>query len=271
MTKYLILGNGFIGKRFQNFLQDSTTSSARINSIEDVKKEIEKHNPEFVINCIGKTGRPNIDWCEEHKEETFQSNFIVPLHIFSACYILNKKMVHISSGCIYEGDKNFTEKDEPNFKGSFYSETKALAEFTLKNFNVLQLRLRMPLDSQPSERNLIDKLLKYNKVIEVPNSITIISDFLQIAKQLMDRNITGIFNVVNKNPITHKQLLQIYYELTNQEMKHIFIKPEELDKMTKARRSNCTLSTKKLEDLGIEVRDVEEAVKDCLKQYVSSS
>ena len=43
--KYLIIGNGFIGNKFLNFLEDSEMSSKRINSQEGAINEIkEKRN-----------------------------------------------------------------------------------------------------------------------------------------------------------------------------------------------------------------------------------
>jgi len=120
--KYLIFGKGYLGKKFNDFLEDSSISDLRIENKESVIKEIEKYNPDFVINCVGKTGRPNVDWCEDHKEETTFSNITVPLMIASACQETSKKMVHIGSGCIYNGDnggKGFSEEDESNFYGSY--------------------------------------------------------------------------------------------------------------------------------------------------------
>lgn len=156
MTNYLIFGNGFIGNRLANFLQDSTISYSRINTINDVSLQIKEHNPEIVINAIGKTGRPNIDWCEDHREETLFSNVTVPILIAEACKNADIRMVHIGSGCIYQTDgysyMGFSENDKPNFKNSFYSRTKIFAENILSEYeNVLQLRIRMPIDDIPSQ------------------------------------------------------------------------------------------------------------------------
>lgn len=274
MSKYLILGGGYLGHRLVYSLPDSVLSKVRIKNYGDVLKEIEMFNPEVVINCIGKTGRPNIDWCEDsdfNKEVTRFSNVEVPQFIHVACGVSGKRMVHISSGCIYEGDNNgrgFSETDTPNFTASFYSETKADVEEVLEIGSVLQLRIRMPLDLKPFERNLLDKLLGYQRVVETPNSITVVPDFLQIARQLIEMEVTGIYNVVNKGAITHREILAIYEELTGVKLDKEFIPPEELDQITRARRSNCVLSTKKLESLGIQVRPVREAVRDCIEKYL---
>ena len=168
---------------------------------------------------------------------------------------------------IQEG-QSFTEEDVPNFEGSYYSRTKFISEKILSDFDTLLIRLRMPIDGRPGPRNLLTKLLRYKQIVNIPNSITVIDDLLSITKQLMDKNQTGIFNVVNKNPITHGELLKIYEEISNKKLDYELIDPESLDQITLAGRSNCVLSTEKLENLGIEVPETNGALKKCITQYV---
>jgi hypothetical protein len=33
----------------------------------DIDREVTKHKPTHVINAAGVTGRPNVDWCEDHQ------------------------------------------------------------------------------------------------------------------------------------------------------------------------------------------------------------
>ena len=42
-------------------------ASARLENREAVIADIEKAKPTHVLNCAGITGRPNVDWCEDHK------------------------------------------------------------------------------------------------------------------------------------------------------------------------------------------------------------
>lgn len=268
---YLIFGNGWLGNKFNNYLDNTVLIREKINNIKDVEKQIVKYNPKIVINGIGSTGKPNIDYCESNKEYTFQGNVTIPTYIAEVCEKYEKYMIHIGSGCVYEtngySDIGFDENDKPNFKGSFYSRTKIFAEKILEEYdNILQLRIRMPIDNIPSPRNLIDKLTGYKQVINVQNSITYIPDFMIVAKKLMDMHETGIFNVTNKGAITHREILQMYKDIVNPsyEMPE-FIPPEKLD--TIAGRSNCILYNKRLENRGIEMRHVLDAVSCCLMEY----
>ena len=270
MVKYLIFGKGYLGNKFAQYFKDSVISDQRINSSSDAEKEITKHNPEVVINCIGRTGTPNVDWCEDHKIETMKGNVTVPLMILEACQSTGKYMVHIGSGCIYNGDnggKGWTEEDEPNFFGSFYSRTKIYSEKMLKEFPVLQLRIRIPMDDIPHSKNIIDKIIKFEKVIDVDNSITYLPDLMKISEQLIKLRKTGVYNAVNKGPLRYPYLLDKYKELVDPNKTYETFSLEDLHSEVKAKRSNCVLSVSKLEKAGIKVRPIQEAVVDCLKKY----
>lgn len=268
--KYLIFGNGYLGNKFNDALEDSVIDPARIDNAEQVKAAIEKYQPEVVINCAARTGTPNIDWCEDHKLETLDSNLRGPLTLLKVCQDLDQYWVQIGSGCIYQGDNNgqgWSEDDAPNFTGSYYSQVKAWMNDILKDYPVLQLRLRMPLDSEPTKRNFIWKITHYDKVISVPNSITVIDDLIDAGKQLMDRKATGIYNVVNPGVIDHKEILAMYKELVDPDHSCEFITLDELETLTKAPRSNCMLSSKKLEDAGIHLPPVHDRVREVLQEY----
>ena len=143
-------------------------------------------------------------------------------------------------------------------------------EKILKEFNVLQIRIRMPINGETNERNLITKLLRYDKIINVPNSLTYVDDLMVAGEKLMQLNATGIFNVVNPQPATHKQILDSHNLVSPAKKEYSLITLSELDKMTAARRSNCVLSTKKLNSLGIHLTPTQEAIKKSVAGYVEA-
>lgn len=269
--KMLIFGKGYIAGKFKDYFGDAAEiSDVRIEDFSKVKAELERAKPDTVVNCAGKTGRPNVDWCEDHKMETLFGNVTAPLILARACEELGLYMVHVGSGCVYEGyneGKGYSEEDPPNFEGSYYSRTKAWSERMLKDFNVLQLRLRMPFDSVPSERNFITKITKYNKVISVPNSISVLEDFLKAADALIQKRATGVYNVTNPGTIDHQAILDMYIELVDPTYQYELFSVEEMEKITKAKRSNCGLSVEKLEREGIHLRPVAQAIRESLVLY----
>lgn len=268
--KYLIFGNGYLANKFNNALEDSVIDLARINNEVAVREAIEKHQPDVVLNCAARTGMPNIDWCEDHKLETLDSNLRGPLTLLKICSELDQYWIQVGSGCIYQGDNNgqgWAEDDAPNFVGSYYSQVKAWMNDILKDYPVLQVRLRMPLDSEPTPRNFITKIANYEKVINIPNSITIIDDLIIATQQLAEKRATGIYNVVNPGMVDHKFILDLYKEIVDPTHTCEYISSEELATFTKAPRSNCMLSSKKLESEGIHLPPIEEAVRGLLEEY----
>ena len=122
--KVFILGRGFLGSKIYNHLKmdhDCVLLS---------KADIDYTNPavfgaylfhnqaetNIVINASGYTGKPNIDAAESDKENCWKYNVEVPVKIAEACKAAQIRMIHLSSGCIYNGyEKVFTEEDTPNF------------------------------------------------------------------------------------------------------------------------------------------------------------
>lgn len=270
--KYLIFGkNGWLAGKFRNYLEDSQISDVDITDLGAIRKELDDRKPEVVINAAGITGRPNIDWCEEHKLETVAGNVTGPLNILQTCGERKIYWVHFGSGCIFQGDNNGKgwKEDDDATPPSFYSWTKYWADSILKNFPVLILRLRLPIDAESSPRNLIDKLLKYSQVIDAENSVTVIPDLLDTAKQLVDKKKTGIYHITNPGTIRPSEIMQLYQDVIDPSHEFEVISAEDLykKKLVKATRSNCVLNTDKLQAEGIHLKPIQERIVEVIKEY----
>jgi len=42
--------------------------------------------PSLLLLCV-QTGRPNVDWCQDHQEETIRANVIGALNIADLCFL----------------------------------------------------------------------------------------------------------------------------------------------------------------------------------------
>jgi dTDP-4-dehydrorhamnose reductase len=260
--------NGYIGGHIRSLYPSIFCTNTDIGNQAAVQQELDEKKPTVVINCAGKTGRPNVDWCEDHKEETFHSNVLGPIVLAEECLKRNIYFVHIGSGCIYSGDndgKGFSEEDAPNFFESFYSYTKAMSDQALRRLPVLQLRLRMPFEGTHSPRNLITKILKYDRVLDCPNSLTYIPDFLRALDFLLQKKAISIYNIVNTGGYSPYQLMQDYARLVDNNHHCERVALDQFTGITKAARSNCILSTEKLEKEGFYMLSAEEAVEKALE------
>jgi 3,5-epimerase/4-reductase len=156
--------------------------------------------------------------------------------------------------CIYTydaahpvGGAPFTESDPPNYVGSFYSLTKGMVDALAPNYrHALTLRLRMPISDDLSPRNFITKISAYARVIDVPNSVTILADLLPVALAMSARAITGTFNFTNPGVISHNGILELYKTHIDPTFWYANFSEEEQAKVLKAGRCNNHLDVAKL-------------------------
>jgi dTDP-4-dehydrorhamnose reductase len=268
--RILILGKGFIGDRLQEELSCGV-STRRISAFSDIFSQIQRYRPEILINCIGHTGAGNVDGCELALDKTLQANTYIPILLAEAAYRHKIKLVHLSSGCIFHYDyarqRPITENPIPDYYDLYYSRSKIYAENVLRGLarrcNILILRIRIPLDVRPHPKNLLTKLISYKTVIDVPNSVTYIPDFIRALRHLIKIDARGIYNVVAKGPLRYPALLDVYRNyVPGFQYKVISLK------QLKLARTNLILSTRKLERTGFKVRPINEILRECVQEYV---
>lgn len=230
--------------------------------------DIQNVNPTHVFNAAGKTGRPHVDWCETHKIETICSNVIGALALADVCANKRLFMMQYASGCIFDYDdahpegSSFKEEDKPNYTGSFYSKTKATVEEFLKEYdNVCILRIRLPVSSDlNNKRNLIAKISSYNKVVNIPNSMTILDELLPISIEMAKRNLRGIWNFTNPGFVTHNEILEMYKSYVDPSFKWENFTLEEQAKVLIAPRCNNVMDASKLKKEFPELLPIKESL-----------
>ena len=254
--KYLIWGsNGWIGSMVCKLLHEQKheviTAYSRLEDLSGMLQELRDVDPDRVLNTAGITGRPTVDWCEDHKQETYLINTIGIANLAHACWITDKHLTNYATGCIYtygnEMGRKFSEMDAPNFEGSTYSKSKVLAEKLLQPYNnVLTLRLRMPISDDLNRKSLVSKLIKYSKVVNIPNSVTVLSELLPISLSMSRDRVTGVYNFTNPGAISHNELLSLYKQYVDNTFTWCNFSEEEQNAVLRSKRSNCELDVTKL-------------------------
>ena len=86
MPTTVIFGSkGYIGTYFAKQYPEALTPMVDIGDKQAVAAYLDEVQPDIVINAAGRTGRPNVDWCEDHKEETHYGNVTAPLVLLHEC------------------------------------------------------------------------------------------------------------------------------------------------------------------------------------------
>ena len=290
--KILVYGsNGWIGNQFKYILEekkhDYFCGTARADNENDLEKEMDKINPTHVISFIGRThGKigdktyTTIDYLEEKGKltENIRDNLFSPILLASICTKKNIHYTYLGTGCIFKFDEEhpfgieengFHEKSLPNFFGSGYSVVKGFTDRLMHLYkdNVLNLRIRMPITGEKNGRNFITKIVTYEKVCSVPNSMTVLPELLPYVLDMMENHVTGTMNLTNPGLISHNEILEMYKEIVDPLFTWKNFSIEEQSKVIAADRSNNFLDTTRLEEMYPQVTPIKDAVKRCLTEY----
>ena len=292
----LLGGSGYVGNAFRAYL-DSRGIDHRLiarSQVDYANRDtliayLRETRPRFLINAAGYTGRPNVDACELHKTECLAGNAVLPGVIRAACEETGTTWGHVSSGCIFTGDKGtgtdgkpigFTEGDAPNFSFrqnhcSFYSGTKALGEEILHGAeNCYLWRLRIPFDHVESPRNYLTKMMRYERLLDAQNSLSHLGEFVRACWETHEKGCSpGIYNVTNPGFVTTREVIDLIEKsgVCNKRFSFFDNEDEFMRIAAKTPRSNCVLDASKLARSGIAMTEVHTALAAALQNWVGTS
>ena len=202
-VKILILGaRGWLGGLFYDYLlnmgYDVTHRHEDINSIKKLDPDVD-----VVVNFAASA---NIDWCEKNKNRTFQNNVLGSVNVAKVCKEAKAKYVFISSACILksEDENDIKYENDKTHPRCFYTETKLMAEKLITEIDndALILRLRLPVSEVSHPRNLLNKLIGYERLIDCQESMVVVEDMLPRILELIQEGAIGIRHLVSEGTIS---------------------------------------------------------------------
>lgn len=132
----------------------------------------------------------------------------------------------------------------------------------------------MPVSDDLHSRNFVTKITKYEKVVDVPNSNTILYDLLPASLLLAENNETGVYNFTNPGAISHNEVLALFKQYVRPSFTWKNFSLEEQSKVIKAGRSNCKLDTTKLEkklaEYGVTIPEIHDAYAQCFQRMAQN-
>lgn len=274
MVKYLIFGRGQIGNFYNDYFNgkgvEAVLADTDITDLTEVKKIIQKQNPEIVINTAAKT---NLEWVAKNKLEAIKVNVLGADNIASVCEDKGIYHIFLSSGCIFQShsEKDIKKEDDKPEPGAFYSWTKVWAENLItarKNLKYLILRPRQPISAKVSEKNALIKMLTFSKFVREGgwNSATVLEDFMWITERLVEKRAVGIFNVTNDGYTTPYKIGLFLKKYINPSMEVEPITHDELDEVTPEKRVAVVVDNSKLKSLGINPEPIEKRLEEVVKE-----
>ena len=285
--KILVYGTeGWIGGQFVSYLKKEGLEyvvgekQPGDDPDESIEEELLSASPTHVVSFIDRTHGPGMDNLEGGPEKVainVRDNLYGPLLLAELCRKFEIHFTYVGSGCLFKydeqhpvGGKQFTEEDRPNYFGSSYSVVKGYTDRLMHHYkNVLNVRMRLPVSADASPYDLITKLTSYKKILNIPNSVTVLPELLPVLLKLMKDRHTGTINLVNPGCVEYTQVLETYKQEVDSCIEYEAIDEDdesEFARKLQSSRSNCHLSTDLLHALAPEVSDAKEAVTNIIKK-----
>ena len=199
--KTIVLGRGFLGKEFERHGFE-VWGRDKFQFPEDDFKNLKDYD--VIINCIGIADTRACEDPDQWKNILHTNSIFVSV-LSWYCREFGKKLVHISTGCVY--DKNNSPQKETDFVSSHcrYVVSKLNAEYSCHP-NDLILRPRLYFGDVDDKNNLLTKLPKFNKHLTEINSYTSTRTIVEAAETLLRHNQSGVFNVAQEGYATIEQI-----------------------------------------------------------------
>lgn len=240
-----------------------------IDSVMKIIKSLPKGSK--VINCIAKI---NLEWCESNPEETFAVNAQGAYNVGLACAESGHHLLHVSSGCIFDGGEQSPVYDENSIPtpSVAYTKSKTVGDEKLMKLGydkITIIRPRQLVSAVKYPTNMITKFIRIpdGKYIQSENSLTLIEDMGTAINFLFEKNLYGIYNVANEGYISPFEIATMIKEKWGLQNKISPISYNDYVGTLQVRRVNTKLDTSKLKKAGLTLRSAREAVEFALSHY----
>jgi|MDSV01.1.fsa_nt_gb dTDP-4-dehydrorhamnose reductase len=222
-----------------------------------------------VINCVAKT---NLSWCESNKQKAYDVNTVGAINVLIACSEYNRKLVHISTGCIFDGNDALSTEGSIPQPAVWYTKTKQWADSFITSYgyeNYLILRPRHMISSIKHPTNMITKFASMDTLHchKETNSITCIEDFSLMINHLLKIGAKGVYNCSNTGPVSPYDIASMVKKHIKPDLNIVEIPYSEMSNRISEKRVNVILSLEKLKLTGFTPRSATEALEWCLQNY----
>lgn len=169
--------------------------------------------PDVVINCIGITKHKP---ASEDALKSIPINALLPHRLAALCKMLSARLIHVSSDCVFSGEKGDYVEDDFADARDLYGQSKAMGE--VRYANSITLRTSTIGHELDSQYGLLDWFLAqegrcngYTRAIfsGLPTVV-----FAQIIRDVVipRRDLSGLYHVAAK-PIAKSDLLKLIAEV----------------------------------------------------------
>ncbi|MFH5182125.1 dTDP-4-dehydrorhamnose reductase family protein [Paenibacillus sp. TAB 01] len=224
---------------------------------EAVKHLMTALKPDMIVNCAGILN----DFARQNEVDAYRVNGLLPHVLAELADRLGARLVHISTDCVFSGERGSYEERHVPDGTSVYAKTKALGEI----FRAPHVTVRTSIVG-PEVREKGIGLLHWfmhqrgeiKGFLQVPwNGVTTL-ELAKFVHHLMEegREITGLVHLTAAKPLSKCRMLELFQSVF--EKRDVVIRPDDaivLDRTLKCTRSDLGYSAPDFERMLYELRD----------------
>ena len=223
--------------------------------------------PDVVINCIGLLQKG----CEEHPDAAVLINAYLPHCLENHYQNSNTKIIHLSTDCVFSGERGNYNENDLRDGASFYDRSKALGEIC----NTKDLTFRMSIIGPDIDENgtgLFNWFMKQNGTIKgyskaIWNGVTTL-ELAEAIVAAIDENLCGLYHLVPEESINKYDLLKLFQKTFGKT--NVIIEREEQVVLDKSLVNNRTDFSYKVKSYPVQIEYMKkwiEANKDLYPLY----
>ena len=186
-----------------------------VTNFELVNLVIKEVKPVYVINAIGILN----SFAEMNKDQAILINSYFPHFLANSSRLFNFKLVHISTDCVFNGEKgSYKELDLKNGYG-FYAQSKALGEVLYNDALTIRTSIIGP-ELKSDGIGLFDWVLNQeNEIVGFKNAFWSGVTTLELAKFInffiQENNFIGLYHLTNNKKISKFELISLINAIYN--------------------------------------------------------
>ncbi|MFL0248946.1 SDR family oxidoreductase [Clostridium neuense] len=275
--------DGFFASRFIDYYKEKYNIIGFSHDDLDITNEkqtvsiISKYKPDYLVHAaaISDTGA-----CERNPEKSFEVNVKGSINVAKACVKTKAKLIYLSSDQVYGGNDEVGPYDEEKYvPNNVYGKHKIQAEKEILRVmqNVVILRLTwlfdLPERQKKTNSNIvwnIAKALMENKAVKFPaneyRGITYVHDLVKNFDKIIDLPV-GVYNAGSENNLSTYEVAKTVIAAMglSYRIEEILIKDVE---RYKEKNKDLRISNNKLKNHGIYFSSTEEAIRNCIKDFL---
>lgn len=213
--------SGLVGSRVKELLLDKhefvpigLSAGVDIVNADSVLNAIKQVNPDVVLNLAAKA---DVDGSEAEKDlgeesEAWKINVVGARNMASACLEVGKRLIHISTDFVFDGEKDFyTEDDVPTTASGWYGQTKLDGEKAIieADGSFIIARIAYPYRASFGKKDFVRAMcgrlregLSIKGVVDHVMTPTFIDDIAYALDALFEKGEKGIYHVVGSGSTT---------------------------------------------------------------------